>query len=151
MHGEVDLGHESDANHLPHDTKDEVNTSLHDILCADVDNGASDTLSAVDGQVEVLGVLELVLGLLVEHTFVDGVGNGVVNQLAKDEPISALGEQVISVGVQLHEVGQVGVVPEGRIDVGGEGLLLCIREGVHGRSGGYFVLSRHVVSNRQWR
>jgi hypothetical protein len=69
--------------------------------------------------------LEVVeVGALVEHTLVDGLGDGVVDELADEETIVHRGEERVVLGVDGQAAADVPVLVQGVVDVIGEGLLL---------------------------
>jgi hypothetical protein len=99
---EIDLGEQAAANDLPDETKNEVLPTLRKVRGADVDDGTADRLRGSDDHVVVLRDFEriqrLCRGALIEDTSVDRLGHGVVNKLAKHEPVSALVEELHGVG-----------------------------------------------------
>ena len=67
---------------LPYDTHDKVGTTLNQILWANVDNVATNGLGGVDAENLVFSNAEGIELGLVDHTFVDGVWDCIVDQLA---------------------------------------------------------------------
>lgn len=71
------------SNDLPDQPEDEVNLTLHQILCTNVDNVAADGLGRVDTQVLILCDLEGVeVGALVDGSLVNCALDGRVNEFA---------------------------------------------------------------------
>ena len=100
-------------------------SAVHEILRADVDDVAADGLGRVDGDGLVLVDLEVVeVGALVEHTLVDGLRDGIVDELADEETIVHRGEERVVLGVDGQAAADVPVLVKGVVDVIGEGLLL---------------------------
>lgn len=92
---DVDLAEETSSNDLPDESEDEMFGSVGDIGRTDVDDRASDTIGRGDDDVVVLCDLEgvesfglsLEDGGFVENSLVDGVGNGVVDELGENETV----------------------------------------------------------------
>lgn len=71
--------------------------TFSNIRRANVNDRASDTTSRSDDDVVVLGNLEGIerlVGGLIENTSIDGIGNGIVYELAKDETVTTLVEDL---------------------------------------------------------
>ncbi|KAI3476329.1 hypothetical protein L1887_62093 [Cichorium endivia] len=137
---EVDLAEEAAADDLPYEAEDEVLLAVDDVLRADVDDGASDGLGGGDDDVVVLGHLECVgrlAGLAkVEDALVDRVWDRVVDELAEDEAVAALVEELEGVGGDGEACADVGVAGEVGVDVAGEFGAFVLVDGVLGGGGG---------------
>ncbi len=90
--------------------------ALGDICGTDVYDRASNSLRGGDDNVVVLGHLErvqrLLRGGLVQDTDINGLGHGVVDQLAKDETVSTLVEELHGVGRNRETVANIRVAFE---------------------------------------
>jgi len=123
---ERDLTHETDTDDLPNETKYQVRATLIDIGRANVHYRATDGLGRVDAQIVVLGLLVDVLGLHVDDTLIDGVGNGIVDELAEQHSVRTRSEQRVVVRVNGQTTLQRGILAEHLVDVLDEGLLFLV-------------------------
>jgi hypothetical protein len=114
MELDVDLGEQTSPDDLPNETKDEMFPTFCEIRCANVDDRATDTFRRGDDDVVVLGYLEGVQRLLgrgfVEDTRINGVGYGVVDQLAQNQAVLAFVEDLHGIGRDWEAARNIGVV-----------------------------------------
>ena len=95
---DINLTQQTTSNDLPNKTQNQVLTNFNDISTSDVDNGAADGLGGGDDDVVVLCDLERVQrfarGGLVQHTHVNSVRYGIVDQFAQDQAVAGLIEEL---------------------------------------------------------
>lgn len=113
---DVDLREQTAADDLPDQAEDEMLAALRKVRCADVDDRTSDRFRGCDHDVVVFGDLEVVEGLgsrrLVQHSYVDRFRNRVIDELGKNESISAIVEQLHRMGRDRDPVPDIGVAVE---------------------------------------
>lgn len=121
MELDIDLAEQSTSNNLPDETQDEMLPAFLKVLGSNIYDGTTNSLGGGDNDVVVLGHLESVKwlsgGRLVEDTHIDSVRNGVVNQFAKDETITALVEELHGACWYREAITDVAVSLEHSIDV----------------------------------
>lgn len=83
MRLQVDLGKETNLDDLPHQTKDQMVGSLHQVDRRNVDDVATNGTRRVQNQSLVLSDAESVQLGLVDGALVDGTRDGIVDQLAR--------------------------------------------------------------------
>jgi len=79
----IDAREETDLDDLPDETEKKMGLSFDKILGTNVDNIAADGLRGHDAEILVLDNSEVVQVLLVDHTLVNSIRDGIVNQFAK--------------------------------------------------------------------
>lgn len=99
---QIDLGKQPPPDDLPDKTQNEMFPSINEILRTDVDDGATDTFGGSDDDVVVFCHLKSIGSFsafaYVEHTLVDGVWYGIVDELAEDEAITAFVKELEGIG-----------------------------------------------------
>lgn len=111
---DVNLPQESATDNLPDETEDEMFSDLNDISSANVDDGATNSLCGLNDNVVVLAHLEGVeiFGLFaryVENSFVDCVGDAVVDELGQHQTILALVKHLKSIGRERQAARNISV------------------------------------------
>lgn len=98
----VDLCKQSATDDLPDQAEYKMFTAFSDITGSNVDDRAANSLGGCDDNIVVFGHLESIKGFprssFVEDTGINRFGDGVVDELAKNQTISALIEQLHGVG-----------------------------------------------------
>lgn len=132
-------------DNLPNQTQEQVGSSSHNVLSVNVNDVASNGTGRVEHEGVVLRDLDGVGSLLVQGTLVDGLGDGVVDELAEEDTVAAGLEEGVSLLGDGDDVLKIGVVLEGVVDPVDEGELLLVRVGVSGSIGGGGGGSTHDV------
>jgi len=127
---------ETDLDNLPNETEDQMGSSGNDVLGVNVDDVAADGTGRVEHEGVVLRDLDRVGGLLVDGALVNGLGDGVVDELAEENSAAAGLEEGVTLLGDGEEVLEVGVVLEGVVDPVNEGELLLVGVGVSGSISG---------------
>jgi len=130
---QIDLGEKTNSDDLPDETEDQVSLSINKILSTDVDDIATNTLGGVDAKGLVFANTESVKVLLVNHTFVNGVWNGIIDEFAKNETILNSTEKahILSIDRKMG-LANVSILLKGIVDVISKGDLLFVGERVGG-------------------
>jgi hypothetical protein len=91
-------------------------TKFHDILGTNIDYGTPNRFGAIDGQVKILNHFKAAqFWFEVDHTLIDGIGDGVVDQEAKRFAISKLLKHIIQ--IQREGIAQLWMAAKGLVDV----------------------------------
>jgi len=122
-----------------------VGSTRLDVRRADVDDVAADGLGRVEHEGAVLGnlvytrffvvckrddlraYLDGVLGLLVDGALIDGLGDGVVDELAQEDARLGGGKERLVLVVDGEDSLEVGIIGQDIVDPVGKGNLLLVR------------------------
>ena len=132
----VDFAQQTTANNLPDQSEYQVLADLNDISRSNVHDRTTDTLGGLNDDVVVLSVVESVqsLDLLswsVQHTLIDGIWHGVVDQLGENKSVLAVVEHLEGVGWEWEQVPNIWVACEDGIDVSGKLSTLILVDVMH--------------------
>jgi len=130
MVDKIDFREQTNLDNLPDETKNEMGFSFHEILRTDVDDIAPDGFGRHDAKVLVLNNSEVVQVLLVEHTFVDGLRDSIIDQFAQEDTIMASWEKGHVISFDGQNALEVSVFLEGVVDVISKCDLLFVRKGM---------------------
>jgi hypothetical protein len=116
----------TDLDDLPNESQNQVGSSGNNVLGVNVDDIATNSASGVQHEGVVLRDLNWVRGLLVDGALVNGLGDGVVDELAEEDSVAAGLEEGISLLGNGEDGLEVGVILQGVVDPVDEGELLLV-------------------------
>lgn len=119
-----DVTEETDADDLPQQTEHQMRLALGQIVGIDVDNVAANGLRGDQGKRQVLELTIDGQVLLVNGALIDGVGAGVVDDLAQQDAVLDGLIETLALGIDGQQVLQILVVSQIRVNPIGEGQLL---------------------------
>jgi len=108
---QIDFAEETDLDDLPDQTQHQVRGTINKILATNVDDVAANSFGRVDGDLLVLShFVHVEVIALVEHTLINSVRNGVVDQFAQQQAIFHRGEQGHVLRVDRQSVSNVAIL-----------------------------------------